>query len=537
MVTSPQVTPRSGIELMSAPELIAHRAAQTPNTPFLHDVAGGTLTYEQLHTNALRWADALERAGVVDGDAVGSMLPNGTDTYAVWLGAAWLRAMEVPINVELRGSVLLHVLTDARVEVLVVHADVLDRVTAISDQLPLLRHIVVVGTATELPDEHRIVNAEAFLAEAVPVPRREPPEQHDIASVLYTSGTTGPSKGVLVPWAQLQAGSVPTIRFATNDGADRFYATGSPSHVVSKGAFMTMALTEGELIVRPAFSLTEFWRDVREFGIRSTVLVGAMADFLLAAEPGHDDAETTLTNVLMAPVTPRVDEFNARFGTRAWTAYNMTEISVPFATEDWGIDDPASCGVLRTDFPYYEARLVDEWDHEVETGEVGELIVRTGAPWTLNAGYLHLPEATARAWRNGWFHTGDAFRRDAEGRYYFVDRMKDTIRRRGENVSSFEVEAEVLQHPHVAECAAVAVAADEMEDEIKVVVVESTPGALDPADLVAFLTDRVPRYMVPRYVEVVADLPRTQTLRVQKGELRARQPGSRLWDRQEVSDR
>ncbi|GAA3523139.1 ATP-dependent acyl-CoA ligase [Aeromicrobium panaciterrae] len=535
MTTSPQVTPRSGIELMSAPELIAHRAALSPDTIFLRDVAGGTLTYGQLHTDALRWADALERGGVQPDDAVGSMLPNGTDTYAVWLGAGWLHAMEVPINVELRGSVLRHVLTDARVEVLVVHADVLDRVMAVADELPALRLIVVIGAPGPLPEGPRLVGAETFLSDAGETPR-VPPQGHDIASVLYTSGTTGPSKGVLVPWAQLQAGSVPTIRFATNDGADRFYATGSPSHVVSKGAFMTMALTEGELIVRPTFSLSEFWLDVRRFGIRSTVLVGAMADFLLAAEPAADDADTTLTNVLMAPVTPRVDEFNARFGTRAWTAYNMTEISVPFATEDWGIDDPASCGVLRTDFPHYEARLVDEWDNEVETGEVGELIVRTGVPWTLNAGYLHQPEATARAWRNGWFHTGDAFRRDAEGRYYFVDRMKDTIRRRGENISSFEVEAEVLQHPQVAECAAVAVSADELEDEIKVVVVESAPGALDPAELVSFLSSRVPRYMVPRYVEIVAELPRTQTLRVQKAELRARQPGGVLWDRQ-VSDR
>ncbi len=508
------------IEQMTGPELVAHRAATSPDEVFLRDVHGASITYAALHEDALRWASALEGAGITAGSAVGSMLPNGIDTYAVWMGTAWLHAMEVPINVELRGSVLHHVLTDARVEVLVVHVDVLDRVTSLDAEMPDLRHVVVVGT----PEN-------TFLAGADTGAHREPPRGHDIASVLYTSGTTGPSKGVLVPWAQLRAGSVPTMRFATNDGADRFYATGSPSHVVSKGAFMTMALTQGQLVVRPAFSLTEFWSDVRRFGIRSTVLVGAMADFLLAAEPATDDAETTLTNVLMAPVTRRVDEFNTRFGTRAWTAYNMTEISVPFASEGWGIDDAASCGTLRTDFPFYEARLVDEHDHEVPAGEVGELIVRTGEPWTLNAGYLHRPEATAKAWRNGWFHTGDAFRRDVEGRYYFVDRMKDTIRRRGENISSFEVEAEVVLHPHVAECAAVAVPADEIEDEIKVVVVESDAGALDPADLIAFLTSRVPRYMVPRYVEIVAELPKTQTLRVQKGGLGDPQPGGRLWDR------
>ncbi len=521
------------------PVLIARRAATDPDAPFVHDVDGGSMTNRQLDDRSHRWAEALADAGVSAGVAVGSMLPNCVEHYAVWLGIAWLRGLEVPINVELRGGVLHHVLASARVEVLVVHADSFDRITALDD-LPDLRTVVVVGGAERFAERSgetnghswSVVSAERFLEPHNGSSTYPPPQVHDIASVLYTSGTTGPSKGVLFTWAQLNAGSVTTVSFATNDGADRFYATGSPSHVVAKGAIATMAMTGGQLFVRPAFSLTEFWSDVARFGIRGTVLVGAMADFLLATPPAPGDADTTLENVLMVPVSRRVDEFNARFGTRVWTAYNMTEISVPFTSLSWTLDDPLSCGRLRTDYPFYEARLVDEFDNEVPTGAVGELIVRTGAPWTLNQGYLNMPEATVKAWRNGWFHTGDAFRVDESGRYYFVDRMKDTIRRRGENISSFEVEAEVCAHPGVLECAAVAVAADEVEDEIKIVVVRQAGAeSLTAAELVEFLADRVPRYMVPRYVEFADELPKTQTLRVQKANLRGARDGSPVWDR------
>jgi crotonobetaine/carnitine-CoA ligase len=513
------------------PLIIAQRAAAEPDEPFLHDVDGASMTYDELHRGALVWAQALARAGISAGAAVGSMLPNCVEHYPIWLGIGWLRAFEVPINVELRGNVLHHVLASARVEILVVHHDFLDRVGDLAGDLPRLRMVVVVGGPADPPDPRWVtVERVAFLAGSDETVEYEPPRPHDTASVLFTSGTTGPSKGVIVSWAQLHAGVVPTVRFATNDGADRFYACGSPSHVVSKAALATMALTRGQLFVRPAFSLSEFWSDVARFGIRSTVLVGAMADFLLAAPPAAGEAETTLRNVLMVPVSRRVEEFNARFGTRVWTAYNMTETSVPLASHDWTVD-AHSCGTLPTDYPFYEARLVDEFDTEVPVGHVGELMLRTAVPWTLNGGYLHQPEATAFAWRNGWFHTGDAFRCDAAGNYSFVDRMKDTIRRRGENISSFEIEAEVMAHPAVAECAAVAVPADEAEDEIKVVVVVRQGSSVHPAELIEFLVGRVPRYMVPRYVEFVAELPKTQTLRVQKSSLRAGRPDAGVFDR------
>jgi len=192
-----------------------------------------------------------------------------------------------------------------------------------------------------------------------------------------------------------------------------------------------------------------------------------------------------------------------------------------------------TCGRERSDYPWTEVRLVDEFDVEVAVDQVGEMIVRSEVPWALNAGYYNMAEKTAEAWRNGWFHTGDAFKRDDQGNYFFVDRMKDAIRRRGENISSFEVENAVLEHPDVVDCSAIGVPAQYGEDEVMVIVVAKDRSAFDPSALVAWLDARMPRFMVPRYVDVVDDLPRNETsLRVKKMELRSAGITATTWDRE-----
>jgi carnitine-CoA ligase len=198
----------------------------------------------------------------------------------------------------------------------------------------------------------------------------------------------------------------------------------------------------------------------------------------------------------------------------------------------------ATCGRPRTDYPFSEVQIVNEFDEAVAVGEVGELVVRSREPWALNAGYYKMPEKTAEAWRNGWFHTGDAFKVDEDGWYYYVDRMKDAIRRRGENISSFEVENFVLEYPDVADVAAVGVPAEHGEDEVFIMVVAKDRAAFDPALLVEFLTDRMPKFMIPRYVEVVDDMPRNETsMRVRKDEIRQRGVTNAAWDREAVAGR
>ena len=193
---------------------------------------------------------------------------------------------------------------------------------------------------------------------------------------------------------------------------------------------------------------------------------------------------------------PEIDDFERRFGVRVATGYGQTETGMAVTT-GWDHGPWANCGRIREDYPWPEVRIADEFDEPVPDGEVGELLVRSAEPWALNVGYHEMPEQTAAAWRNGWFHTGDAFRRDDDGWFYFVDRMRDAIRRRGENISSFEVETMVAEHPAVRECAAIGVPAPLGEDDVFVAVIVDDAAAFDPAELLAFLEPRMPRFMLP----------------------------------------
>jgi crotonobetaine/carnitine-CoA ligase len=211
-----------------------------------------------------------------------------------------------------------------------------------------------------------------------------------------------------------------------------------------------------------------------------------------------------------------------------YSIYNMTEISAPLIT-DPNPTKPGTCGRVR---PGVEVRLVDEHDCEVPVGEVGEFIVRTDAPWAMNHGYFAMPEATAVAWRNGWFHTGDLGRRDADGNHYFVDRLKDSIRRRGENISSMEVESELCAHPAVREAAVIAVPSDLAEDEVMAVVAPVPGERLDPAELIDFLRPRLAYFAIPRYFRFVDELPKTPTSKIQKMPLRQEGITDSTWDRE-----
>ncbi|MBC9227492.1 AMP-binding protein [Aeromicrobium sp. zg-636] len=532
----------TGVERFDEDEVVLPRwirrlARTDPDRPFLRDVSGARATLAEFDRDVQTWSDALRSCAVGRGSHVVTMLESSVPSFAAWMGIAWTGAVEVPINVDLFGRVLEHQLAVAQPRVMVIAARSLEHVVAAAADLTGLERIVVVGELPEVPASwrSRVVEVEEFLRTAAPADAApwEGPARHDIASIMYTSGTTGPSKGVLMPWAQLHAAAHVTARMVARGPVPHkvLYVNGPPNHVQAKGAVAAMALVGGEVLLRHTFSTHNFWAEIAEHGVTDTSLVGAMAAFLMAQPGSPRDEETTLSNVLMAPLGPTAAEFSERFGVQAWSAYNMTEISVPTVLDDWEPGVEPSCGRLREGYPHYEARVVDEHDQEVAAGEVGELIVRTGVPWTLNAGYLDMPEATADAWRNGWFHTGDAFRQDENGYFHFVDRLKDTIRRRGENISSFEVEAEVTAHEGVAECAAIAVPSEFAEDEIKVVVVARDGQSPTATELVEFLATRVPRHMVPRYVEFVDALPKTPTLRVQKALLSrsvAAQDG--VWD-------
>jgi crotonobetaine/carnitine-CoA ligase len=283
----------------------------------------------------------------------------------------------------------------------------------------------------------------------------------------------------------------------------------------------------------PAFDTASFWQVVREAGITVCALIGSMATFLVKQDQKPDDADSPLRMVIMAPLVGDAPVFAKRFGVTIYTMFGSTEISCPLIS---GVNPTVNgtCGRARRGM---EVRLVDEHDREVPTGEIGELMVRGDLPWSMTHGYHRMPDATAAAWRNGWFHTGDAFRRDADGNFFFVDRVKDYIRRRGENISSFEVEAELLAFPKIGQAAAVGVRSEFGEDEVLAVVAPVEGAEIQPAQLIDFLVPRMPHFMVPRYIRVVADLPRTPTNKVQKHVLREEGITEDTWDREKAGIR
>jgi crotonobetaine/carnitine-CoA ligase len=506
------------------PQLLARRAEESPDRVTLQMVSGETLTYSRLLEEGRRWAGAFAALGVGAGDTVVQMRGVSLEYFASWVGLTLLRAIDVSINTEYRGDLLAHVLDNCKARVLVVEPQYLDRVAEVRDRVPALETIVVLGDGAES-------TVDKFLAGSIALGELEPAQPWDVACILYTSGTTGPSKGVVIPWGHMHRQARNFIPIETLSSDDVFYLPLVTYHLGGKVTPYLAAMIDARGVVRERFSPTEFWSDIERFGCTTTTMVGAMIPWVSAAPPTAADKDTVLRNVIMAPVPPDVDAFKERFGVRVGTAYSMTELSNPFGSDGWTScnDNHESCGRLK---PGFEVRIVDEHDRELPDGEMGELIVRTDEPWTMNLGYFGMPEASFHAWRNGWFHSGDGFERDADGNYYFRDRLKDAIRRRGENISSFEVEGAVNQHPEVVESAAVAAPSEHSEDEVLVFVRRSEGSELREPELIEFLFPRMPRFMVPRYIEFVDELPKTPTDRVRKKELRERGVGQRTWDRE-----
>jgi crotonobetaine/carnitine-CoA ligase len=523
-----------GHTTVTLPQLLVERADANPDRLFAQDVGGRSLTYGDALTSSRRWAAAYQAAGVAASDRVATMLPHDIRALEAWLGAITLGAIEVPVNFMYRGAMLVHALATVGAEVFVVSGRFLPSLADVADRLTGLKRVVVIDppeTVPELPFD--VIRGDAFL-DVEPAADCPIPNPWDVATVIFTSGTTGPSKAVTMSWAHLEAMAVRPWPVEDLDQDDAFYVITPAFHLGSKALPYLAAILNARVVIPEAFGLDRFWDDVRQYGITTTGLVGTIARYLESQPPAPDDATTSLRNIVMAPLVPDLDGFKERFGVRICSAYSMTEINTPFASEGWDVANQPwqSCGRLKGGWPGIEVRIVDDHDSPVPTGEVGELVVRADEPWTMTNSYFGMPAETARVWRNGWFHTGDGFKVDEDGWYYFVDRLKDTIRRRGENISSFEVEAQLNEHPAIAMSAAVAVPAEFGEDEVKAVVVLMPGAELDPKDLIEWLIPRMARFMIPRYVEFVDELPQTETNRVKKAVLREQGVGPATWDRE-----
>jgi crotonobetaine/carnitine-CoA ligase len=520
-------------ESLVIPNVIAAHADRQPDRVFIREVGGRSSTYGDIHQLALTFAGAFLRAGVAPGDRVLTMSPPRTDWLAAWMGLSRIGAVDVGVNTGFRGRMLDYVLTKARARVLVVAGEFLDRLNDDLLEAAGIEGLIVLGEVPACSLRTRMTAVEDFLDGAPRAGADRRCKPWELSCIVLTSGTTGPSKLVMVPWGSIHCGATGILPYDDITADDVWYQPLPTYHLAAKFGISLMALKGAQVVQRETFSLRDFWPDVRQHGCTVTN-VSPFARLLEQQPAQPDDADNPLRGAVMNPLLPNYQEFSRRFGVRICASYGTSELGVPIVA---GWDPvPKSCGRPRVDYPGAEVRLVDEHDDDVRDGQVGEMVIRTREPWSLTAGYFDNPEATAAAWRNGWFHIGDAMRRDQDGNLFFVDRVKDTIRRRGENISSFEVEAEVNAHPAVAECGAVAVPIPGEEDEVKVFVV-TVPGAeLPPGELIEFLVPRMAKFMVPRYVEFVDELPKTEaTFRIKKAELRARGNGELTWDRESAA--
>ena len=492
--------------------VLERNAKERPEEPCIAFEDGTVWSRADTLRQAYAAGNALRGAGVEAGQRIAVFLPNGPDFCRVWFGLATIGATIVPVNTAFRGDQLRHLLALADAPLVVTDPSFGDRLDEID--LPVRR---------VSPDQLH------GLEEAPPVPGALGPWSE--ASVILTSGTTGPSKASITSYHQLYlTGAWATVDLGLGE-ADTFLIDLPLFHQAAASMTVGALAARSRIAVRSAPALKNYWATAKETGATMAFLLSSMAAYLAAQAPSPADSDHDLRYMIAAPLPAEPAEFCKRFGIEDLiTAFGSTEISGCLVRLPGDPLVPGAVGRLR---PGYELRLVDEHDIEVRAGEPGELLVRTALPWSLSSGYLKDPGATAAAWRNGWFHTGDVLRSDGDGNYFFHDRRKDCLRRRGENISSFDVERSVAGHAAVAEAACVAVSSElGVDDEVKVWIVPAGGAELEFAALVEYLVERMPHFMVPRYYELTDALPKTPTMRVQKHVLRERGNSDATWDRE-----
>jgi carnitine-CoA ligase len=541
MLTFPHFEPHFPRAHWTLPHVLEHQAQHRAQRPFLSWTdAGPALTYAEVNARVNRLAHGMAAFGIARREHVGILLPNCLEFLFAWFALNKLGAVEVAISDAYKGSFLAHPLQLSQSRILITTATLAQRLVDIEDQIPIETIVLVTEPGADpavLPPAFRRIRLHRF-ADLYSDNAENPPDittPQDPAAVLLTSGTTGPSKGVVMPHSQFYffaEEDVQLMRLKEDD----VYMTGFPLFH-GNAQFLTVypsMISGAHCVLYPRFSASDWAGRARRSGATVTNLLGATLAFICAQPPSPDDRAHKIRCIYAAPLsTDLAGPFSERFGVREFVdGFGQTEISNVFMTPPGAPRPPGASGVLVDQ--WFEVRLADpETGEPVPEGQAGELWVRHKHPGIISTEYLGMPDKTIESRRDLWFHTGDALRRDAQGWYYFVDRVKDALRRRGENISSFEVEAVLRSHASVADCAVIGVAADEKagEDEVMAFIVPREGQALDYAVISAWCDARMPAFMIPRYFDQLKELPRTPTEKVRKKELRERGVGPQTWDR------
>lgn len=515
-------------------DCFARTLVKRPDEIFV-DMEGDQLTFREFDRRVDLYARGLRDAGIAKGDTVCALTDTSMDILVMWFATNRLGAIWVPINSALKGEFLRHQIEDSKATMMIVDPGYLSRIAAVEDQLKTLRRVFVRGGAAgESLGRMSVEPLGALVENPGPELERVSVAPADPALIIYTSGTTGVSKGCLC-----------SHNYLCNYGREMAWATGLEEgdrlwfalplfHIGGMGGGVINALTTGaRAVIARTFSVTNFWPEAERSGANVLIGVGVMMEFLVNAP--DDDAmmrcRGQVKTMCAAPMSLATQEAaRRRFGIRTVGApgYGNTEASFPVLHP---LAEQAPAGTSGRRFEDFQVRIVDDAGGECPPGEPGMILVKPNYPNIMFEQYWHNPEATSAALVDGWFNTGDVGKFNAEGFFVFLDRKKDYLRRRGENISSFEVETALLAHPAIAEVAVHAVSHEFSEDELKATIVLAEGSAASERDLCIWSIDRLPHFAVPRFIEFREALPKNPIGRVLKFQLREEGVTSRTWDR------
>ncbi|MEJ2624259.1 MAG: ATP-dependent acyl-CoA ligase [Pseudolabrys sp.] len=499
---------RFALQDRTLPVMLARQAERYGDKP-LFVCGGSTWSYSDTVAVAASSAGRLRAAGIQVGDRVAIICSNRPEFLEIYLGCAWMGAVAVPINTAMRGTQLTHVLKNSRPALLFVEADFIENLVSVDDASAIPE--LIWTTDDGLNGEVMVLPASAGPIEASVV------KPGDTVAILYTSGTTGPSKGVCCPQSQFFWWGVYTAKALGIVEHDVLLSSLPIFHTNALNAFYQALLNGCTYVLEQRFSASGFWDAARQSGATVTYLLGAMAAILLSRPALPSDRNHAIRVALGGGVPAEYHgPFLDRFGVPLVDGYGSTETNFIFATSA-----PSDCpGTMGRSLGSADVRVVDENDAELPTGKSGELVLRPREPFSFASGYFGMPEKTVEAWRNLWFHSGDRVVRQPDDNYRFVDRMKDSIRRRGENISTWEVERLLLGHPGVDSCAVYALPSELGEDEVAAAVKARPSVALDELDLVKYLEGRIAYFAIPRFIRFVDSFPITENGKIRKAALR-----------------
>ena len=524
-------------------EAVRHQARVQGEREFLSFENGERFSFAEFDRLTDCLATALADLGLTAGDRILGLLTNSKEFMITMIATHKLRAVFVPVNTELRGGFLEHQIINSSPRIIVVDDNLMGRFSSFDPSETGIETVVGVGDESS-PDISKLgllaevsqVRMDSLLDTTPNTEKLADPSPSDVCTIMYTSGTTGPSKGVLMPQGHCYLFALGIVAAMELTEQDRYFCCMPLFH--ANGLFMQVyasLLAGSSCHVTKRFSVTDWLNIVREENVTVTNALGVMPEFIFRSPPSPNDRDHKMTRILAIPVAEEWGvAMQERFGVKLRQGFGMTEVNMVAYSD---LDDPVMSGCAGPPLSdFFEVIIADpDSDVELPRDQVGEILVRPKIPFCFNVGYFKMPDKTVEAWRNLWFHTGDAGRMDSEGRLFFVDRIKDRIRRRGENISSYELEQTLNEYPGVIESAAVGLRVPGAggEDEIKAVIAINGPSP-DPEAFLDWCVPRMPRHTVPRYLEFVAELDKTASGKIRKQAIRDAGVTENTWDRESI---